>query len=77
MSVFLQPKGCPLEEFPGLYLPGPKGRSFHPVVVGDVYSHYRVVRKLGHGGISTVWLAEDLKYFHLGDLANVLALSTP
>lgn len=61
MSFFLQPKVSPLEEFPGLYLPGPQGRSFHPVAVGDVYSHYRVIRKLGHGAVSTVWLAEDVK----------------
>jgi serine/threonine protein kinase len=53
-----------MEEFPGVYmvtLAGDRGRLFHPVVVGDIYSHYRVIRKLGHGGLSTVWLAEDLK----------------
>jgi serine/threonine protein kinase len=46
-----------VEEFPDVYWT----RGFHSVYVGDVYSHYRVVRKLGHGAYSTVWLAEDLQ----------------
>ena len=47
------------EEFPTQYLTG----GFHPVSVGDVYgSNYKVLRKLGCGAYSTVWLAEDLRF---------------
>lgn len=45
-------------EDPKLYVKG----GFHPVRVGDIYSHYEIVRKLGCGSYSTVWLAEDLTY---------------
>jgi len=36
-------------------------RGFHPVRVGDEFcdGRYKVVRKLAHGGYSTVWLGED------------------
>jgi len=38
--------------------------GFYPVRVGDIYGqHYKVVRKLGYGAFSTVWLAEDLRFF--------------
>jgi serine/threonine protein kinase len=39
--------------------------GFPEVLVGDVYSHYKVVRKLGYGGFSTVWLAVDLRFLPL------------
>ena len=42
-----------LEEFPGEYLVS----GFPFVSVGDVLSHYRIVRKLGHGAYSTVPMA--------------------
>jgi serine/threonine-protein kinase SRPK3 len=37
--------------------------GFHPVRPGDVYDHgrYKVVRKLGFGAYSTVWLTEDTR----------------
>ena len=35
--------------------------GYHPVKIGDVYSHYRVIRKLGWGHFSTVWLSRDEK----------------
>ena len=38
--------------------------GFHPVELGDVLNaRYRVLRKLGYGRYSTVWLAEDHQYF--------------
>jgi serine/threonine-protein kinase SRPK3 len=41
--------------------------GFHPVRPGDVYrdGHYKVIRKLGHGGYSTVWLSEEIAYCYL------------
>lgn len=40
--------------------------GFHPVRPGDVYyeGRYRVIRKLGFGSYSTVWLAEETVYKH-------------
>ncbi|KAL9902655.1 serine-arginine protein kinase at 79D isoform 1-T1 [Glossina fuscipes fuscipes] len=36
--------------------------GYHPVVIGDIFdSRFRVVRKLGWGHFSTVWLCRDLK----------------
>ena len=39
------------------YYPG----SYHPVHIGDVFNNgqYEVLRKLGYGSSSTVWLARD------------------
>lgn len=39
------------------YLPG----GFHPVAIGDNFrdNRYTILRKLGYGGYSTVWLALD------------------
>ena len=40
------------------YRPG----GYHPVVLGDVFNRqYKIIRKLGEGSYSTVWLARDLK----------------
>ena len=38
--------------------------GYHPVQIGDTFSdtRYTVVRKLGWGHFSTVWLAKDAKY---------------
>ena len=38
--------------------------GYHPVHIGDTFSEgrYLVVRKLGWGHFSTVWLAKDTKY---------------
>jgi len=38
--------------------------GYHPVKIGDTFSddRYVVVRKLGWGHFSTVWLAKDTKY---------------
>jgi len=39
--------------------------GYHPVSVGDVFKfRYKVVRKLGWGHFSTVWLADD-EYSHI------------
>ncbi|KAL4742392.1 kinase-like domain-containing protein [Aspergillus similis] len=41
------------------YRPG----GYHPVILGNVFNdgQYKVIRKLGEGSYSTVWLARDLK----------------
>ncbi|KAL0080647.1 hypothetical protein J3Q64DRAFT_1632866, partial [Phycomyces blakesleeanus] len=38
--------------------------GYHPVHVGEVYKdgRYVVIRKLGWGHFSTVWLVRDLRY---------------
>lgn len=44
------------EEGIGRYCAG----GFHPVRLGEVYgSKYQVLRKLGYGQYSTVWLVKD------------------
>lgn len=36
--------------------------GYHPIVTGDVFDRrYRVIRKLGWGHFSTVWLCRDLE----------------
>jgi serine/threonine protein kinase len=49
------------EEMPVNYTARPGFFRFHPVRVGDTYNGYKVIRKLGYGTFSTVWLAEDMK----------------
>lgn len=58
----LLPPIHPLKEEPiDWYRPG----RFHPVKLGDVYGiRYEVLRKLGWGICSTVWLARDLESVH-------------
>ena len=38
--------------------------GYHPVCLGDTFrnNRYKIQHKLGWGGFSTVWLAEDTKY---------------
>jgi len=42
------------------YRPG----GYHPVHLGDVFhdGQYKIIRKLGDGAYSTVWLARDMRY---------------
>jgi len=37
--------------------------GLHPVDIGDTFQadRYKIVRKLGHGSSSTVWLAQDIR----------------
>lgn len=47
------------QEDPQDYVKG----GYHPVKIGQMYkSRYHVVRKLGWGHFSTVWLCWDIKY---------------
>jgi len=41
------------------YRPG----GYHPVLLGDIFNNgqYKVIRKLGDGSYSTVWLARDMR----------------
>jgi len=46
------------EELPNSYIQG----RFYRVRINDIYKErYQVIRKLGYGSFSTVWLANDLK----------------
>jgi hypothetical protein len=48
-----------IEEGLDAYCPG----GLHPVQLGEVYGgKYEIIRKLGYGRESTVWLADDKKY---------------
>ncbi len=50
--------------------------GFHPVDIGDTFQagRYKIVRKLGHGSSSTVWLAQDNRYYSLR--AKIIGLLT-
>ncbi|KAK0651099.1 serine protein kinase [Cercophora newfieldiana] len=59
------------------YRPG----GYHPVHLGDIFDNgrYKVIRKLGEGSYSTVWLARDLKqsiYVALKILVSEISEST-
>ncbi|KAL5356728.1 kinase-like domain-containing protein [Aspergillus floccosus] len=59
------------------YRPG----GYHPVALGDVFNNgqYKVIRKLGEGSYSTVWLARDLEnsgYVALKILVSEIVEST-
>ena len=50
-------------------------QEFHPVSIGDIYAdgRYKILHKLGYGGLSTVWLARDLRP-QPGDSDTLVAL---
>lgn len=49
----------PVREEPDYHRAG----GFHPIRLGDTFHHgqYTILRKLGYGQYSTVWLAKDAK----------------
>ncbi|KAE8341802.1 hypothetical protein BDV24DRAFT_47798 [Aspergillus arachidicola] len=57
MSLFCQNNLLYTHESLSRYRPG----GYHPVTLGDTFQNgrYRVYHKLGWGGVSTVWLADD------------------
>ena len=54
------------------YRPG----GFHPVHFEDDFKNgrYRVIKKLGHGSFSTVWLAVDNEQVHIADVPRFQTL---
>lgn len=49
-------KDMDLEEGAESYTPG----GYHPIYSGDIYNNrYEVLRKVGYGMYSTVWLVRD------------------
>ncbi len=54
----IEPRAFSEEDF-YRYCPG----GYHPVRIGDVFNNakYKVLRKLGYGVYSTVWLARDVR----------------
>jgi len=61
------------EEEPDYYRPG----GFHRVSLGEQFhdGRYTILRKLGFGEYSTVWLARDAKYIsHVLGMDNLLTL---
>ncbi|KIW86357.1 hypothetical protein Z517_01753 [Fonsecaea pedrosoi CBS 271.37] len=53
-----------------------RSSGFHPINLGDTFKNgqYRVIRKLGYGSFSTVWLARDAV---LVTIVRPLALRSP
>ncbi|KAK3681667.1 kinase-like domain-containing protein [Podospora appendiculata] len=52
----MSPINCGIEEGYAAYCPG----GLHPVYIGDVYNErYEVLRKIGWGQYSTVWMVKD------------------
>lgn len=44
-------------------IPNYKAQRYYPVRIGEVFNkRYQVIRKLGYGSSSTVWLCRDLRY---------------
>jgi len=61
------------DEEPDYYRPG----GFHRVRLGEQFhdGRYTILRKLGFGQYSTVWLARDAKYIsHVLGMGNLLTL---
>ena len=57
------------------YRPG----GFHPVHFGDLLHHgqYKIVRKLGYGAFSTVWLAKDTLYYYTHSVRHAFSSLFP
>jgi serine/threonine protein kinase len=60
------------EEKPSDYDKG----GYHPVTIGETFcdGRYLIVRKLGWGHFSTVWLAHDTQFSHLLSFSFSLSL---
>jgi hypothetical protein len=72
MAKALPPKVQAMEEPLGKYRPG----GYHPVGLGDTFDggRFSVIRKLGWGQYSTVWLAKDAKSVFLLSFLEVYRL---
>lgn len=59
LALLERVNSCPVAEEPDHYKTG----GFHPISLGDTFGpdQYTILRKLGYGQYSTVWLARDSK----------------
>jgi hypothetical protein len=74
-AKFIPPKVLAIEEPLGNYRPG----GYHPIELGDSFDggRFSVIRKLGWGQYSTVWLAKDARSVFICSFLDVYRKFVP